>query len=291
MTFSCDKCAKVFVREEHLTRHKGRKIPCNRDLKCNRCFKEFTQISHLKNHMSRKFLCNDKRTDSSIALQIEIEKTKQKEAKVKLEIEKTKQEEAKAKQKQEETKQKEIALKQTQLDNKISITNNSNNTTNNITNNYIFPDNIINIDKQSLVVPSLYTALSLIVVNNINESIKNMYKHQFNNDAHPNNKAMIVLNEKVYCKIYDKTTELKDGRISLNKYITDICVLINNFYSQLSDEEIYQYGLSGKRNEVLPDEYIKTLNKILKAISNLHEKPMENIVKEAIQIDNQKIEN
>ena len=37
MSFNCDKCEKIFQREEHLNRHLNRKIPCDREISCPRC--------------------------------------------------------------------------------------------------------------------------------------------------------------------------------------------------------------------------------------------------------------
>jgi uncharacterized C2H2 Zn-finger protein len=74
MSFNCEKCERVFNRQNHLDKHMNRKIPCDRKLKCPRCFQEFNILGNLKQHVNKKNKCYDRKNE--LELQIKLEETK-----------------------------------------------------------------------------------------------------------------------------------------------------------------------------------------------------------------------
>jgi hypothetical protein len=96
--FKCNDCQLEFEFEIFLTRHKNRKIPCNRKLQCERCLKKFKYKNDYKRHINRKNPCKDKKDSLNIQLELERIKLRQME-------ESTKTEEAKLMQEKEKTKQ------------------------------------------------------------------------------------------------------------------------------------------------------------------------------------------
>jgi hypothetical protein len=261
MTFQCDKCDKIFNREEHLTRHNTRKIPCHRDLTCERCFKEFTQLGHLKNHMSRKFLCDNKKEE--LLLQLKIEETK-------LDVKK---EELHVKDKefqieQERTKQSVEKTKQAKLEHKSTITV-GNNSSANLLN--IFGDNITNIyninEVKSIKANSQHDAEKLIKTNNLDETLKQLVNLYFNNDDHPKNKCIAIKDGKIYSLIDDKVVEFKQARPEFNKIIKDTCESVEYDYGKYSEDEMYKYG-TNQREEHLSENDSNTLKKISQYVGN-----------------------
>jgi hypothetical protein len=261
MTFQCDKCDKIFNREEHLTRHNTRKIPCNRDLTCERCFKEFTQLGHLKNHMSRKFLCDNKKEE--LLLQLKIEETK-------LDVKK---EELHVKDKefqieQERTKQSVEKTKQAKLEHKSTITV-GNNSSANLLN--IFGDNITNIyninEVKSIKANSQHDAEKLIKTNNLDETLKQLVNLYFNNDDHPKNKCIAIKDGKIYSLIDDKVVEFRQARPNFNKIIKDTCESVEFDYGKYSEDEMYKYG-TNQREEHLSEDDSNTLKKISQYVGN-----------------------
>lgn len=95
MQFVCQACDKEFSRLIDLTRHKEKKIPCDKILQCRRCDKVFnTQQSHDR-HLARKIPCVKADRDiRKLELQLEIEKqktiTEQEKQKTEQEKQKTK---------------------------------------------------------------------------------------------------------------------------------------------------------------------------------------------------------
>jgi hypothetical protein len=248
--YKCAKCENFFSREIDLIRHNARKIPCNRNLKCERCFKEFTQISHLKNHNNRKFLCDNKKEELLLTLEIKKEETKIKDKELSIE--------------QEKTKQEDLKLKKARLE-KSSITNNNCDIQN------IFGDqinNIINIDQIELIKTLCqYDAEQLISRDNVEETLKRMVAHQFNNDKHPNNKCLKIHEGQLYSKINNAVVEFKKTRFVFNNIIKLLHNHIDYDYGPYSKCEMYKYGVS-QRSEHIDKKDILTTNRVNQYVGN-----------------------
>jgi uncharacterized C2H2 Zn-finger protein len=268
MTFQCEKCDKLFDREEHLTRHNDRKIPCNRVLSCDRCFKDFTHKSDLTKHMSRRFLCDNKKEELLLQLRI-----KDKELDVKkeeLHIEETRldvrKEDVKVKDKELQIEQEKT--KQAKLEHKSTITV-GNNSSANLLN--IFGDNITNIyninEVKSIKANSQHAAEKLIKTNNLDETLKQLVNLHFNNDDHPKNKCIAIKDGKIYSLIDDKVVEFRQARPEFNKIIKDTCESVEFDYGKYSDDEMYKYG-TNQREEHLSENDSNTLKKISQYVGN-----------------------
>ena len=269
ISFQCEKCDKVFKRVIDLTRHKARKIPCNRDLKCDRCFKEFTKICDLKNHLSRKFLCDNKKEE--LELQLEI-----KDKDLKIEEEKTKQKDKDLKIEEEKTKQEEEKTKQVKLE-KGTVTNN-NCDVQNIFGNQI--NNIINIDQVAMVKTLCqWEAQKLIESGNVEETLGRMVAFQFNNDKHPENKCIKVHEGELYSKINDIVVEFKKAKFVFNTLIKSFCNDIEFNYGKFSEDEMDKYG-SRQRAEHLSDDESSTIKRVDQFVGNNRNNGyVENVIK------------
>ena len=84
MSFSCDKCKKVFKRQLHLDQHMNRKIQCNREIMCPRCGKEFELLGNLKQHLSKKFKCQDIREVLHLQIQLKDKEIQLKDKEIQL---------------------------------------------------------------------------------------------------------------------------------------------------------------------------------------------------------------
>ena len=84
MSFSCDKCKKVFKRQLHLDQYMNRKIPCNREIMCLSCGKEFELLGNLKQHLSKKFKCQDIREVLHLQIQLKDKEIQLEEVKLKI---------------------------------------------------------------------------------------------------------------------------------------------------------------------------------------------------------------
>ena len=85
MSFSCDKCKKVFKRQLHLDQHMNSKIQCNREIMCPRCGKEFELLGNLKQHLSKKFKCQDIRDVLHLQIQLKDKEIQLKDEEIQLE--------------------------------------------------------------------------------------------------------------------------------------------------------------------------------------------------------------
>lgn len=256
--YKCEKCNKVFEREDHLIRHNDRKIPCNRELKCDRCFKEFLLMGDLKRHNDRRYLCDNKKEELLLTLEIKKEEVKIKDKELSIEKEKTKQ----------------IKLE------KSSITNNNCDIQN------IFGDqinNIINIDQIELIKTLCqYDAEQLISRDNVEETLKRMIAHQFNNDKHPNNKCLKVHDGQLYSKINDAVVEFNKTRFAFNNIIKLLHSHIDYEYGPLSEDEMYKYSVQ-QRSDPINDKDILTTKRVSQYVGNSrNNKNVDNVAKQII---------
>lgn len=84
MTYTCEKCEKVFKKKYNYESHLKRKKPCNQNLQCSKCKKGFSNKYTLKRHVEHN-ICGsnsngDEDTDKEIEklkLQIELAKLQQ----------------------------------------------------------------------------------------------------------------------------------------------------------------------------------------------------------------------
>ncbi len=103
--FVCDSCNKSFIREDHLTRHRNRKNPCNKQFKCARCLKVFKRSEGYNRHIGRTYKCKPTADVSDDMAKLKII-DKQLDLKLK----------------KEETKQQELQIARTKLDIKLAKT-------------------------------------------------------------------------------------------------------------------------------------------------------------------------
>ena len=252
MTFSCDKCEKVFEREEHLTRHSSRKLPCDRNLACGKCGKNFNLLGNLKQHLNKKIPCEDKRAFLELELKLENARNKGKDTELEIEKEKTKQ----------------AQLNQGKVIN-INIQN-------------IFGDQINyinNIDELDDVNPAcIYDAEQLTETNNGEKTLGNLIKFIFNNDDYPKNKCIKNHNGELYSKLNDAVVEIKKARFPINNNIKKLIKKIEYDYGPFTEDEIYKYGISQKADHV-SYENIDTNKNVDKYIDNpRNNKSVESII-------------
>jgi hypothetical protein len=237
--YICNKCNKLFDRKIDLDRHMSRKTVCYKNLSCTRCDMKFNQKSHLTNHLSRKIPCIDKRSLIIVNLQIEQEKTKQKEFELKT----------------EETK-----LKQLQITSNTQTAGRDINNTN-ITNIY----NIGNINEYKFCEMTKEEVINCIIEGDTFDTLKNCIKVIFDNNNKPT-KYIIIKGGKIFTSELDKLIDFDKSR----SYINDILRRhVNNIvqrYAKTPDEILDQNGWSQK--DYIHKDKIKTVEKIPPFINN-----------------------
>lgn len=228
MTFQCDKCDKIFNREIDLNRHMNRKIPCNRKLQCPRCFKIFNIMGDLKRHINKKLQCYDKKSELELQIKLEQEKNKGKELELKI----------------ENAKKTHIQIAGRDI----------NNTTNNINSFTFIPMN-------------WNEAYDNTIAGDICTTLQNYFKFHYNNKEFPENKCIIIQNDKIYSIENDNTINFDKLKPYINKHVE---LQVNNIldeFSLLPDETLIAFGLP-QRKTLLPNDKIKTVEKIQPFISN-----------------------
>jgi uncharacterized C2H2 Zn-finger protein len=259
MSFTCVKCEKEFTRELSYTRHINRKTTCYKNLACVRCNKIFKTSGNLKRHYNRKNPCEDKRSVLDIKLKIAQEYTTQENAKIT-------QENVKLSQEKERTKQAHLNV------GKVINYNIQN----------IFGDQINyinNIGDIDVVTPSCkWDAQQLIETNNVEATLGNFIKHIFYNDDYPKNKCLKHHEGEVYSKHNDRVVEFKNAKLAFINKIKGMVMGIDQEYGQLSEDEIYQFGLS-QRMDYIPDYEINTIKKTeLFVANNRNNRHVENVI-------------
>jgi uncharacterized C2H2 Zn-finger protein len=255
MSFTCIKCDKVFTRESHLNSHINKKNPCDKIISCNRCNKVFKLAGNLKQHLNRKTPCEDKRSMIDIF-----------DIKLKIAQEYTSQENAKIIQEKERTKQAHLNV------GKVINYNIQN----------IFGDQINyinNINDIDVVNPACkWDAQQMIETNNVEATLGNFIKHIFYNDDYPKNKCLKHHEGEVYSKHNDRVVEFKNAKLAFIGKIKKMVMGIDQEYGQLSEDEIYQFGLS-QRMDYIPEYEINTIKKTELFVSNnRNNKHIENII-------------
>lgn len=236
MSFTCNKCTRIFKRQVYLNQHNNRKIPCDREISCVRCGKEFKQMGNLKKHLNKKNKCEDKRICLELELKIAETNLKGKETDLKIE---------------------KVKLKQV-LAEKPSNTFNINNIT-----------NIINVN--SGINYTLGEVNKMIVIDDTNASFVNFIKMHFNNDEFPNNKCIKIVGNKIFINENDKLVQFDTARNSFNTKVSTQLGCITNDFTKYSDEEIDQFGFQQKK-EYLGDKKVSTLEKIDPYMKNTRNK-------------------
>jgi hypothetical protein len=225
MTFEykCDKCEKIFERRLYLERHMNRKISCCRDLSCHRCGKDFTKKYDLNNHLNRRYPCENKKEILELTLEIEKEKTKQVQMKI---------------------RGKELDIKQVMIShNQIAGRD--------INNNITFNVNIANIESLNPHGMTIEEARKNFSYDMIN-LVTNIFKHQYNptDTELKNNKCIKNSTPSKYAvKTEDQSKEVK--------FIDIRNIILNNFRQLIENTEdrfhTTDYKLE-KRIECLTEE-------------------------------------
>jgi uncharacterized C2H2 Zn-finger protein len=264
MSFKCKKCDYTTDREHDLERHLNRKIPCYRSLSCNRCDKEFTQLSNLTRHVNRINICEDRRDIKELELRIEQERVRVEQERARVEQEKNKGKELDIK--LELTRNPKMAIA---IQNKSIHTNIENQT---IGNQFNINTTINNYHHEYNKTKSQIE--SMIVANDLVQTLQNFFKNQYNNPDFNENKCLQIDSHDGVNKVvaYIKTDDgfKQVGYTEIKPYIKkhikeQINDIIDN-HEKLSEDDMLVYSIPQK--DFIEDDKIKTVKKIPRYVNS-----------------------